>query len=166
MAKKDPAGLAFLDMLSCALGAVILLFLIFATFQHQGIPRPGRNQPQPELAEKVATLAVGRGETDPSKTAHLWRLSYLGNETPPPVPENIQGPLIVMQEPSSPDLLLWLDQAQAGPARAFQLKGTKPFQIELAALVPGKAHHKSPQGRGFKLSFTAETGWHAKVTTP
>ena len=72
MKQKDGIGLSFLDMLSCGLGGMILLFMIFATFQHQGVQRPGRREPPPELSESDAAASAGIGEVDPETMPQLW----------------------------------------------------------------------------------------------
>ncbi|CAM2069355.1 hypothetical protein SCOR_28550 [Sulfidibacter corallicola] len=160
MNQKEGIGLAFLDMLSCALGAMILLFLIFSTFQHQGIPRPGRNQPAPDLSEAEMRVAVGQGESDPRKMPHLWQLKLKADEAGTWQPEAATGQFhIGRMEHRSGAYLIWIDDPSTAGSCSFEVHHDQTIRAELEELQPGRKAVAQRSGTGFRFVFTMDGGW-------
>ncbi|MDJ0840901.1 MAG: hypothetical protein QNK37_30605 [Acidobacteriota bacterium] len=156
MARHEGVGLSFLDMLSCALGGMILLFLIFVTFQHQGIQRPGRDRPPPEISDALITSRSTGGENDPEKVAQLWRVTvHQANASLVRVDPEIR----VSEARDGNSLLVFVQDPGKAPGKKFQFQGNERFFITVEELHPGKRKLVSPVYTSLIGTFNLDSGW-------
>ena len=172
MKQQDGVGLSFLDMLSCGLGGMILLFLIFSTFQHQGVQRPSKDRPPPVITKTDTVVKDKPGEVDPTKMPRLWRLSF---DPPAPIEATTDGDGIVVghsDEKSPSDyIIVFVAEPDTATGQTFTVKSgpstnNPTLNLVIEEIHPGARKWTEKDISQLRCTLDLENGWRCSEYAP
>lgn len=171
MKKNQELSLAFLDVLSCALGGMIILFMVFSTFNQQG--QTGRPVPRKATSlEMPLSLVKVEDEAGSQSLPELWQLIIYAEGKPVQVDyQGVDLKLVVaplehssLNEGGRSNLqshLIYVAKPETSANETLEVSSENGglFEIEFRQHQPGQKSLRSGFATKWQAIYSQNAGW-------